>query len=106
MKYIKIWIAVSVAAAGLWFLATMVGASSNATFDADDTFFSETDCKIIRSTVLEMDTGDSTEPLNRRTTQQQHDWLAGVDIIINAPACFPTNVIAQAQSSRRLYLGH
>lgn len=101
MKYVKFWIALSVAAAGLFFLFEMASATSGVSNSSPTT-----DCTALKQSVMALKADYQGRHWDRLSSTEQRNWMTQINMVINDPQCFPPELVAAAQAARQSVIGH
>lgn len=103
MKYVRYWLLLSLAAAGMWGLIWLSTAQPASSSTAEPTF-----CESVRSSSDAIAGRMPSAPTwsEQNTNQYRQDWLAVHNLIIDHAECFPLEMVAQARAQMQTYFGH
>lgn len=99
MKYIKMWIAFSMVAAGISFLVWMM------TAEPSESSSSNTEaCASIDASALKL--VQRMKTLNDGSFEYRQNWLTAHNMVVASPSCFTAEAVAASRASLQNYLGH
>jgi ribonuclease HI len=93
MKYIKIWLTLSLAAAGIWGLIWL-------TTGQPDAAAVTTDCESITDSVSHLIPATAGQAISwdRLTVKSQNDWVTISNLVVNNAQCFKPETVARMQT--------